>query len=74
MRLSHGRILFDSCNVQKRATKSDTSGDSGHCLELKSVTDCKVFAVPFTKIGRLISLFTQNSTHSDTVDIRACPQ
>ena len=28
-RFSHGRVLFDSRNVQKRATKSDTSG---HCL------------------------------------------
>ena len=30
-RFSHGRRLFDSCNVQKRATKSDTSC---HCLIL----------------------------------------
>ena len=29
VRFSHGRVLFDSRNVQKRATKSDTSG---HCL------------------------------------------
>ena len=31
MRFSHGRVLFDSRNVQKRATKSDTLG---HCLGL----------------------------------------
>ena len=29
-RFSHGRRFFDSRNVQKRATKSDTSG---HCLK-----------------------------------------
>ena len=29
VRFSHGRRFFDSRNVQKRATKSDTSG---HCL------------------------------------------
>ena len=29
VRFSHGRVFFDSHNVQKRATKSDTSG---HCL------------------------------------------
>ena len=30
VRFSHVRVLFDSRNVQKRATKSDTSG---HCLQ-----------------------------------------
>ena len=29
VRFSHGRRFFDSLNVQKRATKSNTSG---HCL------------------------------------------
>ena len=29
VRFSHGRVFFYSCNVQKRATKSDTSA---HCL------------------------------------------
>ena len=29
VRFSYGSVLFDSRNVQKRATKSDTSG---HCL------------------------------------------
>ena len=35
VRFSHGRMLFDSRNVQKRATKSDTSG---HCV--RTLANC----------------------------------
>ena len=33
VRFLHGRVLFDSRNAQKCATKSDTSG---HCLALST--------------------------------------
>ena len=42
VRFSHVRVCFDSPNVQKRATKSDTSG---HCLMFGSLSFVLMHAI-----------------------------
>ena len=55
VRFSHGPVFSDSRNVQKRATKSDTSG---HCLDT-SLLISTLF--PCSARAQNVSMFSQSS-------------